>query len=229
MKRSWIVVVLFAMVCLAIGKPVRAQMGMDLFKRPAITKVFRPVVGKGAIYEDTGKDAKLHTTEISVVGKESADGKDGYWMQFVSNQPDGKSLVGKMLITGDDFQPHRMIVQQPGEQAMEMPMQMMSAAGRQRMQDSISDWHSVGTETITVPAGTFSCDHWHSDKNNADAWTTDKVSPFGLVKSVSANGGTQVLVKVVDNAADRITGPVKQFDMSDIMQQMQQRRQQPQQ
>jgi hypothetical protein len=228
MKRGWMLVALLAVCCLAVCTPAHAQMGMDIFKRPAITKVFHPVVGKGAVYEDTGKDAKSRTTEISIVGKDSADGKDGYWMQFVATESDGKTFVGKMLITGDDFQPHRMIVQQPGQQAMEMPMQMMSAAGRQRMQDSISDWHSVGTETITVPAGTFSCEHWHSDKNNADAWTTDRVSPFGLVKSVSSNGGTQVLVKVVDNATDRITGPVKQFDMQEMMQQMQQHRQQPQ-
>lgn len=228
MKRGWIIVALLALFSLAVCTPAHAQMGMDIFKRPSITKVFHPVVGKGAVYEDTGKDAKSRTTEISIVGKDSVDGKDGYWMQFVSTEPDGKSYVGKMLMTGDDFQPHRMIVQPPGQQAMEMPMQM-AAAGRQKVQDSITDWHSVGTETITVPAGTFSCEHWHSDKNNSDAWTSDKVSPFGLVKSVSGSGGTQVLVKVVDNATDRITGPVKQFDMQEMMQQMQQRRQQPQQ
>jgi hypothetical protein len=226
MKRGFLLVALLALFSLAGSVPAHAQMGMDLFKRPSITKAFHPVIGKGAVYQDSGKEAKPRTTEISIVGKDTANGKDAYWMQFVSTENDGKTFVGKSLITIDDFQFHRMIVQPPGQQAMEMPMQM-SAASRQRMQETINDWHSVGTETITVPAGTFSCEHWHSDKNNSDAWTSEKVTPFGLVKSVSGNGGTQVLVKVVDNATDRITGPVKQFDMQEMMQQMQ-RRQQPQ-
>lgn len=226
MKRRIHAAAFLAFCLLAVVMLAQAQMGMDIFKRPSITKAFHPVIGKGAVYEDTGKEAKPRTTEISIVGKDSADGKEAYWMQFVSTEPDGKSYVGKTLITLDDFQFHRMIVQPPGQQAMEIPMQM-SAAGRQRMQENINDWHSVGSETITVPAGSFSCEHWHSDKSNADAWTSDKVTPFGMVKSVSGNGGTQVLLKVVDNAADRITGPVKQFDMQQMMQQMQQQRQKP--
>jgi hypothetical protein len=226
MKRRIRAAAFLAFCLLAVALLAHAQMGMDIFKRPSITKAFHPVIGKGAVYQDTGKEAKPRTTEISIVGKDSADGKEAYWMQFVSTEPDGKSYVGKTLITLDDFQFHRMIVQPPGQQAMEIPMQM-SAAGRQRMQENINDWHSVGSETITVPAGSFSCEHWHSDKSNADAWTSDKVTPFGMVKSVSGNGGTQVLLKVVDNAADRITGPVKQFDMQQMMQQMQQQRQKP--
>ena len=55
---------------------------------------------------------------------------------------------------------------------------------------------------------------------------TDKVSPFGMVKSVNSSGNTDVLVKILDSATDRITGPVKPFDMQQMMQEMQQRRQQ---
>ena len=224
MKRCSFAAALLVVVTLALSAPAHAQMGMDLFKRPAITKAFHPVVGKGAVYEDTMKDAKARTTELGIVGKDSVDGKTAYWMQFVSTDPDGKTVVGKSLMTLDDFQFHRMIIQQPGQQAMEMPMQM-SAAARQRIQEKTNDWHSVGTETITVPAGTFSCEHWHSDGNNSDAWTSDKVTPFGIVKESSSNHA-MVLAKVLDNVTDRITGPVKQFDMSEMMQQMQQRRQQ---
>ena len=43
-----------------------------------------------------------------------------------------------------------------------------------------------------------------------------------MVKKISGNGNTQVLSKILDNATDRITGPVKQFDMQQMMQQMQQ-------
>ena len=215
---------LFCVLALALASAVHAQMGMDLFKRPSITKVFHPVVGKGALYETTSKtgDSKPHTMEMGIVGKESVDGKDGYWMQFVSSDSKGQ-VVGKSLITIDDFQFHRMIIQPPGQGAMEMPVNM-TAKNRQRIDENMSDWHSVGTDTITVPAGTFSCEHWKNDKSGAEAWTSDKVVPFGMVKEVGKDS-SMVLVKVLDNVSDRITGPVRQFDIQQMMQQMQQQRQ----
>jgi hypothetical protein len=212
-----------ALVAVAIS--ARAQMGMDLFKRPPIAKVFHPVVGKGAVYESTSKTGgSARSIEMAVVAKESADGKDGYWMQFAGQDEKGGQFVGKALITVDDLQFHRMIVQPPGQGAMEFPANMF-AKNRERMQENMNEWQSVGSDTITVPAGTFSCEHW-KNKNDHEAWTSDKVYPFGLVKE-SQPGSSMVLVKVLDNVSDRITGPVKPFDMQQMMQQMQQQRQHP--
>jgi hypothetical protein len=222
MKRCWFALALFCALTLVATAPAHAQMGMDIFKRPAITKVFHPVVGKGAAYLDTDNEGKTtRTSEISIVGRDSFEGKEGFWMQIYSTDPQGKAFVGKSLITPGDFQFHRMIVQPPGQQAMEMPMNI-NPARKQTMEDNLSEWHSVGTESITVPAGTFSCEHWRNDKTHAEIWTSDKVTPFGMVKEINANGGVQVLSKILDNATDRITGPVKQFDMQKMMQQMQQ-------
>lgn len=225
MKRRIRAVIFLAFGFLAIVTLVRAQMGMDIFKRPSITKAFHPVIGKGAAYQSTGKDGGTRNTEIGIVGKDSADGKEGYWMEFVSAANDGKQMVGKVLITTDDFQFHRMIFQQPGQQAMEMPANMAGGRGN-KMDEHLAEWHSAGSQTITVPAGTFSCEHWVNDKNHAEVWTSDKITPFGMVKEVNASGGTEVLVKAIDDFPDRITGPVKQFDMQQMMQEMQQRRQQ---
>jgi hypothetical protein len=232
MKRCCLAIGLLVFVSLIAALPASAQMGMgmggDLFKRPSFTKMFHPVVGKGAQYLTTDKDGKTSNMEMSIVAKDSVEGKDGFWMEFVMTQPDGKIFIGKGLITGNDFQFHRMVVQPPGQQAMEMPIRP-NAMQKQSTAPNTDDWHSVGTESITVPAGTFSCEHWRDDKNNSDVWTSDKVSPFGLVKEVHPGSNTMVLTKVIDNATDRITGPVKQFDMQEMMQQMQQHRQQPQQ
>lgn len=226
MNRSWFVFAVLVAFAFVAVEPLSAQMGMDMFKRPAITKVFHPVVGKGAVYLDTDKDGKTsRTSEIAIVGKDSFEGKESFWMQIYSTDSQGKAFVGKSLITPGDFQFHRMIIQPPGQQAMEIPMKM-NAARNERVEENLTDWHSAGTETITVPAGTFSCEHWRNDKTHAEAWTSDKVTPFGMVKEISGNGNTQVLSKVLDNAADRITGPVKQFDMQEMMQQMQQQHQQ---
>ncbi len=226
MKRmTWGVALLLALVL-----PARGQMGMDLFRKPTIAKAFHPVVGKGAEYETTSQRSggtRTHTMELSVVGKDTVDGKDAYWMQFASTDDKQQTMVGKSLITPDDFEFHRIIVQIPGQGAMEMPANM-TANNRDKMNQQLSDWHSVGTDTITVPAGIFSCEHWKNEKDGSDVWTSEKVTPFGMVKQVSKDS-TMVLVKVLDNVPDRITGPVKPFDMQQIMQQMQQQRQHPQQ
>jgi len=229
MKRSWIAAAVVAVLSLAVANTAHAQMGMDIFKRPSITKAFHPVVGKGAAYLSTNKSGGTRNTEIGIVGKDSAEGKEGFWMEFVSSANNGKQMVGKVLITTGDFEFRRMVFQQPGQPAMEMPMNMMGAARKEKMEDRLGEYHSVGTESVTVPAGTFSCEHWRNDKTHGEVWTSDKVTPSGLVKEVSPNGETEVLVKVLDSFPDRITGPVKQFDVHQMMQEMQQRRQQPQQ
>ena len=225
MQRSPLAAILLALLLLAVVSLAHAQMGMDIFKRPSITKAFHPVVGQGAAYLSTDKNGGTRNTEIGIVGKDSADGKDGFWMEFISSANDGKQMVGKVLITTDDFQFHRMIFQQSGQQAMEMPANM-TMGHKDKMDEHLAEWHSVGTETITVPAGTFSCEHWRNDKNHAETWTSEKITPFGMVKEVNSSGGSEVLVKILDYFPDRITGPVKQFDMQQMMQQMQQQRQQ---
>ena len=227
MKRCCVIFLVLA-ICLCVASSASAQMGMDLFRKPDIAKAFNPVVGKGAQYLNTstsGTPAKTSTMEISIVGKESVEGKDGYWMEFVSTTEKNQAFVGKALFTASDFQFRRMIMQMPGQGAMEMPFNP-TAVNREKMQDSMNDWHSVGTESVTVPAGTFSCEHWRNDKSNADLWTSDKVTPFGMVKEVT-RGSTMVLSKIITDAQDRITGPVTKFDMQQMMQQMQQQHQKP--
>jgi hypothetical protein len=204
-----------------------AQMGMDIFRRPSFTKLFHPVIGQGAAYQTAGKsgpDAKPRTMEMGLVGKESVDGKDGYWMQIRIDTGNGITMVGKTLITPVDFQVYRTIIQMPGQPAMEMPVNM-SAANRGKMQESMEDWHSVGTESVTVPAGTFSCEHWKNDKTGGEVWSSDKVFPFGMVKEAGKDGSTTILVKVLSDYPDRITGPVQKFDPQLMMQLMQQQRQ----
>jgi hypothetical protein len=229
MRAGWVLCCATTLLLTNLAITTHAQMGMDLFKKPAIGKVFHPVVGKGAEYQTINKaasDAKPRSMEMGVVGKESVDGKNGYWMQFVASDNKGQTMVGKSLITVDDFQFHKMIIQPAGQSAMEMPMNF-AGRNRDKMQENMNDWHSVGTDTVTVPAGTFACEHWKNDKDGGEIWTSDKVTPFGMVKEVSKDS-TMVLVKVLDNVSDRITGPVKQFDMQQMMQQMQQQRQQQQ-
>lgn len=107
-------------VSLCLPHSARAQMGMDMFKKPTFTKVFNPVVGKGAEYQTTRTDSKNgpRTMQMFIVGKESVDGKDGYWMEIVSATDKGGNFVGKTLFTKDDFEFRRMVIQMPGQDAM---------------------------------------------------------------------------------------------------------------
>jgi hypothetical protein len=206
----------------AIGYPARAQMGMDFLRKPlSFTKVFHPVVGQGAEYQITksGPNERVSMMQFGIVGKDSAGGQDAYWMQMVMSSQNNQEMVSKVLFTSPDFQPSRVIMQMPGRPAMEMPMTMNSIY-RDKINASLQDWHSVGTESVTVPAGTFSCDHWKNDKTGDEVWTSDKVSPFGVVKS-SGKDNTMVLQKILSNYPDRITGPVQKFDPQMMMQQMQ--------
>lgn len=230
MKRTQIVL-LAAAGCLCLSNAGAAQMGMNFFKKPNIADIFRPVVANGAIYEQQRTDqqnAPKTTLEMSVVGKEMVDGKEGFWMEFGhSDGKTGQMNYGKMLVTKDDFRFHKMVIQPPGQPAMEMSFNPTDAAEKSRthMQDELEKWHSVGNETITVPAGTFSCVHWKKDTGVGDVWFSDKISPMGMVKSVSS-GETMVLLKVITDAKDHITGPVTKFDPQALQRQMMQQRQQ---
>ena len=221
MKRLVIALSLIA-VSLCLAYSARAQMGMDMFKKPAFTKVFNPVVGKGAEYETIKSNSQNapRTMQMFIVSKETVEGKDGYWMEIVTTTDKGGNFVGKTLFTKDDFQFRRMVIQMPGQGAMEMPFNPNDSR-KQSIQDSMSDWHSIGTESVTVPAGTFNCEHWKNEKNNSEVWTNDKVTPFGMVKEVSSNS-TMVLTKILTDMPDQITGPVQKFDPQMMMQQRQQ-------
>lgn len=231
MKRMHMLVL--AAVFLGFLTTANAQLGSNWFSKPAIAEVVNPVVGRGAQYQTTRKsDSKPETQEMFVVGKEAVNGKEGFWLEMAhQGRGDAGMSYTKILFTRDDFQFHRMIMQQPGQQAMEMPFNP-SDKTKNRMHDEIEKWNSAGTETITVPAGTFACKHWKKDKGPNDTgeseiWTSDKVSPFGMVKEVSPNH-TMVLVKLITDATDHITGPVKTFDPEAMKRQMMEKMQKPQ-
>ncbi len=225
MKRLYVTLVA-AGLCLAFGSAAPAQMGMDFFKKPAIADIFKPVVGSGSVYE-TERDQKKSTIEMTVVGQEAVDGKDGYWLEFGTIDPkSGVMSYGKMLVTRDDFQFHRMIFQRPGQPPMEMPLNP-SAQQRAHMNDEMEKWHKVGTESITVPAGTFLCDHWAKDDGKGDVWASSKVTPMSLVKEVTPTN-SMTLMKSISDAKDHITGTPMKFDPEAMRRQMMQQKQNPQ-
>jgi len=207
-----------AALIMLLAASANAQMG----RPPRISGVWNPVVGAGAAYEVDTKGDKTEM-EIAIIGKESVGGKDAYWyeMSFNSAGVGGQMVMKSLTIPdGPDTQVTRMIMQMPGRPPMEMPAQMLHQDRSRQPADIRSDAEDLGNESVTVPAGTFTCKHYRSKKDSSDTWISEKVSPYGMVKHQSADT-TMVLTKVIANAKDKITGTPVPFNPQMMMQQPQ--------
>jgi hypothetical protein len=204
---------------LAMALPLSAQMGMGP-GMPEMSGIWRPVVGTGAAYESTSGDGKKSQFEMTIVGKEDLAGKPAYWMEMAVSDPRSKGPMYMKFLTApgeNGMASTRMIMQQPGMDPMEMDMNMR---GRKPATTTPSDIREkserVGTETITVPAGTFVCEHYRAKDGTSDVWISDKVAPWGLVKMKGKNN-EMVLTKTITDAKDHITGTPKKFDPMQMM------------
>ena len=206
-----------AALSLLLAPSAPAQLGgLTSIKRPNIANIFHPVVGSGAAYQQTNQQGKT-TIEMSVVDKEMVGTQQGYWME-VGHAAEGAQspTYGKLLVTPDDFAFHKVIFVMPG---FSQPVEMdLDAHHNNEMKQNLDKWHSVGTESVTVPAGTFTCEYWSKDDGKGDAWVSSKVSPMGLVKYVEG-GDTMVLLKVIADAKAHITGTPVKFDPQMMMKQ----------
>jgi len=201
-----------------------AQMGMGMRQTPMPHGIFSPVVGSGAAYEITSSDGRKSDVEYAIVGKESVNGKDAYWMEFTTDAGSG-TMIMKMLTSISEATASRVIMQLPGRPPMEMPQQMMKNATTSNTQSLAADIRSgsddLGSESVTVPAGTFACEHYRAKDGSGDTWLSTKVAPFGVVKH-QGKDATMVLTKVITDAKDKIVGVPQPFNPMGMMQQPQQ-------
>jgi hypothetical protein len=214
-------IVMLAAALLAL--PVGAQMmGMGP-QIPTLSGIWHPVVGSGASYQIVQAN-KTTNFDFTIVGKEDMGGKTGYWVETSAQDPrgGGGEFIIKMLqsVDGNTVTHTKTVMQMPGQPPMEMDADTMNMAGRRAPQNLDADFRSkaelVGTESVTVPAGTYSCEHYRMKDGSGDAWISDKVIPWSLVK-MTDKGRTVVLAKVITDAKDRITGTPVKFDPMQMM------------
>jgi hypothetical protein len=205
-----------AIMAFALGLALRAGAQMAGMGVQEVRGVFKPVVGSGASYESVKTDGRKTQFDIAIVEK---DPSGAYWTEYAMTDQGTKGMVyAKSLIAqkGDEAVIERMIVQMPGRPPMEMSS-MMQGMGHQKMNQKIDirgEAQNMGTESITTPAGTFSCQHWRATKDGSDFWISDKVTPWGLVKASDKDGSSMTLVKVITEAKSHITGtPVSMEEM----------------
>jgi hypothetical protein len=218
MKVSWRYAIAACALVLTASAAI-AQMGH--FSAPHVSGFWNPVVGEGAEYVMQPAKGDKTNMQITVVGKESVGGKDAYWYETSFNHGSGQMVIKQLkVLNGADTQTSRTIMQMPGRPPMELPAQMMHQDSSPQPADVRTGGEDLGSETITVPAGTFTCQHYRS-KSGGEVWISQKISPYGLVKFKS-NDTSMELTKVITGAKDQITGTPQPFSPQTMMQQQQQ-------
>jgi hypothetical protein len=184
------------------GMGMRPPMPMGIFTNPA--------VGGGAVYDETAQDGTKTTIEYDVVGKESVNGREGFWLEFVSQQKMGQMILKMLIVPGSDQPSPHMIMQMGSNPPMEMSGMMQQGNAAKPNYDVRNGSQDLGKESVTTPAGTFACEHYRSS-TGGDIWVSSQVPAFGMVKSVN-NGTTLVVTKVVTDAKDKIVGTPVPFN-----------------
>ena len=164
----------------------------------------------------TAPDGQKLTFAYAIVGKETLHTKMGYWLEC--RQPIESGRIGRILeqlivTQGKEQIIEREIYQWEGGPAFESrPRNALDVAGALEFQGwTPPSPKKVATETITIQAGIFECEHYRGKTENgapADFWTSAKVTPFGLVRMVSKDS-TVVLTKLLENQTSQITGKPK--------------------
>ena len=95
--------------------------------------------------------------EYTIVGKESVDGKDGFWMEWTTTAGAMGEMVMKVLIVPGSTSAQKVIMQMAGRPPMEMPMQMghAGAATRRRLPTSAISPKTLEPSPSPRPPGLF--------------------------------------------------------------------------
>jgi hypothetical protein len=192
-----------------LASSTHAQFGKSA--GPRFYSEFKPVVGGWSEYQMTTKGEPPAKMKIAIVGKEG----DAYWYETVFDGKQEGKMVSKMLVSGnprDKKNVKRMIFKSGNDPAMEMPVQMMQRGSQ--TEEPKGKMVDKGTESIKVPAGTFTCQHmqYQDGERVVDSWVAKEISPYGAVKSQS-DKFEMVLLGFGTGAKTLITETPQTFEM----------------
>ena len=195
-------------VCLAFGQLERGA-------GPKFYSDFKPVVGGWAEYQMTEGGGATSKMKIAIVGKEG----DAFWYETSMETKQEGRIISKMLVAGNPEDPKnvkKIIVKMGNEPAMEMPLEMMQGSEEQGEKGKTLD---KGTESIKVPAGTFTARHiqYQHEELVEDTWIHKDVSPYGVVKSKSKDF-EMVLLGYGTGAKTQITERAQKVEMPQMPQ-----------
>jgi len=211
-KRLVTVLALALMVATGAWAQKGGRGGMGMGPQPPLPGLQNPTLGSGAEYQMNTKGKSMDMA-YAIVGKEDVSGSPAYWIETRMQSAElGGEMVTKMLMvtTGSDAGMKRMIMQRPGQPPMEMGgfmMNMMKGHQPAQTGDKADMGELVGTESVTVPAGTFSCQHYRKqDKGGTvDTWSSTQVTPYAMVKLTSGDM-TMELKKILTDESSHVKG-----------------------
>ena len=181
---------------------------------------------------------RIHTVEkgqpktldwkMACVGEEKVDGKDGVWLEVEVEIPESdvdeaRHIITKTLIVGKPSEKQtveKVIFQADNRPPMEMHV------GKDLTDDADAqplDFEDLGKETVTVPAGTFVCQHLRTTNEDQiiDVYVNDEVALYGMVKMQSGDEKMELQSYGAKGAVSQIKGePINPMDMQQMMQNM---------
>jgi hypothetical protein len=212
--RFLVVVCGFAVFLLVVAGTARPQTAMRSGP-PGLSGLWQPTVGAAASYEVHRAGQPNQPFEFAVLGKGKVQGNDALWVEFTIGAEQIGVMVVKELVSFDaakmQMQTFKAVIQLPGHPPMELPDEMMQSQQPFHFNDVRAASANLGRESVTTPAGTFSCEHYRAKDGSSEFWVSKQVAPIGLVKS-QQKGQTVTLVKLVKDAKDKIVGTPQPFD-----------------
>jgi len=206
------------LLAITLAPPVAARDLAEICK-----KVGELTVGQWADYHNDVPFVESLNSRYAIVGEETVDDTPHFWLELNIANPVGNTIM-QMLIPGYPYPPQGisgLIMQLAPDLVMEYSKEMagsMSSQGGDNLSaptaQACNESEIVGTESVTVPAGTFQAVHVKARLGGGkmDIWISDEV-PFGIVKFADEDGyGLQLLAHGMD-AKSSITGTPMKFGL----------------
>jgi hypothetical protein len=178
----------------------------------------RPLhVGQWASYAWSGGRSDGSALRLAVVGSEPHDGTTYYWYEIALTDPHqgaaGRSVF-QLLVADLGYRAsgvRGVIMKRGAEPAMRMPDAMVRLMGSQvgtsvagEIARVCQGMDLVGSEPVTVPAGTFRALHLRNPQERTEAWIKLDLE-FAVVKLVTQDGGIMALTGMGGGAKSSIT------------------------
>jgi hypothetical protein len=172
-----------------------------------------PKVGEYADLRFSSPEQPSMIIRFAIVSSEQIEGRTYYWMEVVSAPPAvGGTVVAQMLVPYYPFEQQDIkgyIVEMPGQPPRRMPQEIIDMMGAEAApgpswREQCAAAEDLGTEEITVAAGTFRARHFRGgDEQAGEVWIADV--PFGMVKLVQPDGEME-LVRYGSDARSSLHG-----------------------
>ncbi len=186
---------IFVLCVVVLAGPVAAQ---GIVGDVLSGSLIKPEPGVYAWYELHDKTTgKKFFVRQAIVGKETVERKDGYWLETEIIPEEGFPAIYKMLITGPASDPrnvHKIFVKEGADPPVAVPVEASDESGESKTKETRK---SVGKEKIATPMGeitaeriiiTRESDGRTTGESPVEIWVNDNVRPMGIVKVVSESG-----------------------------------------